>query len=182
MSGHPPASDDDAHRRFIADPEVLAALAVNVEDLGDRDVRATVIRHEHPEFDRAFEERLDQVDLGYGPINPRLHLAMHEIVATQLWDDDPPEVWQTATRLLEAGYDRHEILHMLMRTTSDQVWAAWHDHQPYDRDRHIADLHALPGPWEQERATLAAERRHDDARKTARRRARAARRRNRRPK
>ena len=31
-------------------------------------------------------------------MNPRLHLKMHEIVATQLWDDSPPEVWDTAAR------------------------------------------------------------------------------------
>ena len=114
-------------------------------------------------------------------MNPGLHLAMHEIVATQLWDDSPPEVWDTAARLLDAGYERHEILHMLGRLVSDQVWEALHDERPYDRERHVAALQALPGSWERERTTKTAIRRHDDARKRARRAARAARQRNRRP-
>ena len=182
MSSQARGSDDLDRQRFIADPEVLAALGVSVEDLADPDVRAVAIRREHPEFEPTFEEGLEEVDLGHGPINPRLHLTMHEVVAEQLWDDTPAEVWQTATRLLDEGYERHEILHMLMRTTSNQVWAAWHDERPYDRARHVAELRALPDSWERERSAQTVERRHDDARKAARRRSRAARRRNRRPK
>ena len=84
-------------------------------------------------------------------------------------------------RLLEAGDERHEILHMLGGVVSDQVWEALHDERPYDHERHVAALRALPGSWERERTTKTAAGRHDDARKQARRAARAARRRNRRP-
>jgi hypothetical protein len=181
MSSQPRDPGDVDRRRFVADPGVLAELGVSLEQLDDPDLRALVIRHEHPEFEPALVDGLDEIDLGYGPMNPRLHLSMHQIVATQLWDDSPPEVWQTAVRLLENGYERHEILHMLGRPMSDQVWAALHDKRPYDRDRHVAALQALPGTWERERSTRTAARRHDDARKQARRQARAARRRNRRP-
>ena len=103
------------------------------------------------------------------------------VVATQLWDDSPPEVWGTAVRLRDAGYDRHEILHMLARPVSEQIWGALHEERPYDHDRHVAALQALPGTWERERTARTAARRHDDARKQARRAGRAARRRNRRP-
>lgn len=58
------------------------------------------IRHEHPEFEAAPEEGLEEIDLGDGPMNSHCHLAMHEVVATQLWDNSPPEVWETAVRLL----------------------------------------------------------------------------------
>lgn len=182
MSRRPRTLGDADGQGFVADPAVLAELDLNVDALGDPDVRALLIRREHPEFERALEEGLDEVDLGHGPINPRLHLTMHEIVATQLWDEGLPEVWETAKRLLEAGYERHEILHMLMRPVSNQVWAAWHDGKAYDEDRHIAELEELPGSRESERAALSADRRDDDAHKAARRRARAARRGNRRPK
>jgi hypothetical protein len=107
---------------------------------------------------------------------------MHEIVATQLWDGDPPEVWATAARLLESGYERHEILHMLAAPVAQQVWGTLHEERPYDRALHVAALHALPGSWEQERATRTGARLHVDERKRARRAARAARRGNRRPK
>jgi len=46
---------------------------------------------------------------------------MQEVVATQLWEDSPPEAWGTARRLLKAGYERHEILHMLIRPVSEQI-------------------------------------------------------------
>lgn len=174
------ASEVD-RKRFIADPTVLSELGLGVDDLDDPDVRAVVIRNEHPEFEEAFARGWREVDLGQGPMNPRLHLTMHEIVATQLWEDSPPEVWETARRLLDAGYERHEILHMLSRPVSEQVWSAMHEERPYDLEAHVAALQALPGSWERERSAIAAEKRHEDERKRARRQAREARRRNRRP-
>jgi hypothetical protein len=181
MSRQPLGPSEIGRQEFVADADVLAALGVTIEGVADPDVRAFVIRHEHPEFEDALKAGLDEIDIGDGPMNPRLHLAMHEIVATQLWDDSPPEVWETAARLLDAGYERHEILHMLGRPVSEQIWAALHEERPYDRERHVAALRALPGSWEQERVTQTAARRHNDARKQARKNARAARRRNRRP-
>lgn len=166
---------------FVADAGALAVLGLGVEKLADPDVRSVVIHHEHPEFEEALTEGRDEIEIAGVPINPHLHLAMHEVVASQLWDDSPPEVWETAVRLLNAGYERHEILHMLGRPVSEQIWAALHDERPYDREGHVAALEALPGSWERERATRTATKRHDDARKQARRQARTARRRNRRP-
>lgn len=168
-------------QQFVGDAAALAVLGVLIEDLADPDLRALVIRHEHPELEEALEKGIDEIDIGGGPMNPRLHLAMHEIVATQLWDDSPPEVWDTAARLLDAGYERHEILHMLGRPVSDQVWSAVHDERPYDGERHVAALRALPGSWERQRAARTSAARHNDARKQARHKAREARRRNRRP-
>lgn len=177
-----PRFEEMERRRFVADPEVLAAVDMSVVDLADPDVRSVVIRHEHPEFEDALRDDLDEIDLGHGPVSPRLHLALHEVVATQLWEGDPPEVWETALRLRDAGYERHEILHMLSRPVSDQVWAASHDGQPYDRERHVAALLSLPGSWERERTARSATERHEAQRRQARKNARAARRRNRRPK
>jgi hypothetical protein len=57
-------------------------------------------------------------------VNPVLHIAMHEIVANQLWANDPPEMWETAARLLAAGYERHEVLHMLASVVSDELFEA----------------------------------------------------------
>lgn len=178
----PPADEREAaRRRFLAAPDTLAELDLTVDDLADRDIRATVIQHEHPDLADALAAGVREVDGPAGPMNPRLHMTMHEIVATQLWEDDPPEVWETAARLLDAGYERHEIFHMLAGPVTNQVWSALHDEMPYDRERHLAALRALPGSWERERTARTAARRHDDARKQARRAARAARRRNRRP-
>ena len=98
MSRQPPARGEMDRKQFVGDADVLAALGVTVEELADPDVRSVVIRHEHPEFEDAVKEHLYEIDLGDGPMNPRLHLAMHEIVATQLWDNSPPAL-ETAVRL-----------------------------------------------------------------------------------
>jgi hypothetical protein len=47
---------------------------------------------------------------------------MHEILATQLWENDPPEAWATAKRLLDAGYQRHDVLHMLGSALMGEIW------------------------------------------------------------
>jgi len=114
-------------------------------------------------------------------MNPLLHLTTHEVVATQLWDDSPPEAWDTARRLPEAGYERHEILHVLSRPVLEQVRATMHEQPPYDLAAHVAALRALPGSWERERSAITAEKWREDERKRARRQAREARRRHRRP-
>ncbi len=153
MSPQRGADREDARRRLVADPDVLGALGLTFEQLSDPDVRSVALRHEHPEFEQALKEGRREIEGVDGSMKPRLHLAMHEIVAAQLLDDSPPEVWDTAARLLDAGYERHEILHMLGRLFSDQVWEALHDKHPYDRERHVAALRALLGSWERERTT-----------------------------
>jgi Domain of unknown function (DUF1841) len=81
-------------------------------DPEDPDDRALLIRAAHPDLQATIDNREETVVCGGLDYNPRLHLAMHQIVATQIVDCDPPEVWATAQRLREHGYDRHEILHM----------------------------------------------------------------------
>ena len=42
------------------------------------------------------------------------HIERHMILADRLWRGDPPELWEAAQRLLDAGQDRHLVLHALM--------------------------------------------------------------------
>ena len=105
--------------------------------------RSVAIRADHPELDEALADGRDHVTVAGEPMNIRLHLAMHEVVAKQL-ADEPPEVYETAGRLLDAGYHRHQILHLLARPMASQIHAALTDKQPYDHARHVAALRALP--------------------------------------
>jgi Domain of unknown function (DUF1841) len=146
--------DDDTRARLalIARPEALTATGLGIEDLTDPDARSVAIRADHPELDEALADDREHVTVAGEPMNIRLHLAMHEVVAKQLADDAPPEVYETARRLLDAGYDRHEVLHMLARPMASQIHATLTDQQPYDHARHVAALRALPAAWEPERA------------------------------
>jgi hypothetical protein len=42
------------------------------------------------------------------------HLDEHERLVVRLWRGDPPQLWETAQALLDAGFERHQILHRLI--------------------------------------------------------------------
>jgi hypothetical protein len=139
-----PPLDDRARERAAAQDWDLGLL-----DPTDPDERAVPIRLAHPAFEDAIERGDDELIVDGRVMNPRLHLMIHEIVATQIIDGDPRVRFETAERLIAAGRDRHDVLHMLGSTVSDQIWSASHDRRPYDRATHIAALAALPGSWDQ---------------------------------
>lgn len=132
---------------------------VNDIDLGsldpaDPDDRRLLIEADHPMLQQAIEDGLDEIVLDGQVMNPNLHIALHEVVAERLWTDDPPETWSTAQRLSGLGYDRHEVLHMLMSAVSDEIFHAMQpDATPQDPGRTRAALAALPGSWEAQRET-----------------------------
>lgn len=178
MSG--PQADRDRRLAFAIPPIAEPGEETEWLDPTDADDRALLIATAHPELDIEAETAL--VD-GH-EINPRLHLTIHEIVATQIVDDDPPEVWATAQRLRKLGYGRHEVLHMLGAAMTPQLWDALQKQPEYDFQAHRAALAALPESWERARpggparpATRAAHAVDDKKRRKAER---AARRRNRR--
>lgn len=129
---------------------MVAMLEHTVDELADPDTRAVAIRADHPDLDRALRSGEDVIEMAGEPVNIRLHLAMHQAIAAQLADDDPPAVYLTARRLLDTGYGRHEVLHMLAGAMAEQIHAAITGGERYDRDRHIAALNALPGSWERQ--------------------------------
>jgi hypothetical protein len=83
-------AQDALDRRMFATP--YFGTRIGEEDYprlnpGDPDERRLLIEGEHPEYhaalaDPAFDGEIDGV-------NPRRHIAIHEVVANQLWEDDP---------------------------------------------------------------------------------------------
>ena len=136
-------------------------------DPADEDERRLLIEAEHPELRRALKEGRREIRVGRDIVNPVLHIAMHEIVANQLWADNPPEAWATAQRLLADGYDRHEVLHMLASVVAGEVFEGMLHEQGHDVQRVQQAFAALPGTWEQSRADLPAERHQNRAERRA---------------
>ena len=64
------------------------------------------------------------------------HIERHMVLADRLWRGDPPELWEAAQRLLDAGQDRHLVLHALMAVL---------DHTSGDEAALIAVLRELEG-------------------------------------
>ena len=125
-----------------------------------------LIEAEHPEFQRALEDDVREIHAGGTVMSPRLHIAMHEIVANQLWADEPPEVWRTAKTLTSAGYDRHEVLHMLGAVVSAEVWRVMSG-SSHDIELVRAELAALPESWEGLRDEIPLERSRNRAERRA---------------
>jgi hypothetical protein len=145
------ANDTEERCHFAAPPAhgVFDHVDLALLDPADPDERRFLIRAEHPELAGALEREGDEVEVG--EMNPRLHLTIHELIATQLWENDPPEVWQTAKRLIAAGYERHEILHMLGSALSAGIWNVLSERRPDSWDRYLHALDALPASWEAQR-------------------------------
>jgi hypothetical protein len=131
-------------RRWFAMPYVGTRIGDEDHpalDPGDPDERRLLIEGEHPEYHDAlthpaFDGEIDGV-------NPNLHVAMHEIVANQLWDGDPPEAWRAARRLLDAGMERHDILHELGGVAMTQLHGALTSREPVDPAAYSAALDTL---------------------------------------
>jgi hypothetical protein len=144
----------EAARKAFACPSGSGALDGIDLELLDRDVedqRRILIKAEHPELKKALDEGRGEVHQGREVMSPALHIAMHEIVTNQLWADDPPEMWQAAGRLTSAGYERHEVVHMLCSVVSGQVWETMVKEAPYDMQRVRLELAGLPESWEAQR-------------------------------
>lgn len=137
---------ESERRQFACPPARGRHREIELEylDPADPDERRILLEAEHPELHRALRRGDEEVVIGGERINPRLHIVMHEIVANQLWDDDPPEAWETAQRLIALGYERHEVLHMLCFAVARQVWSVMDSGEPTDPARYIAALDELP--------------------------------------
>ncbi|WP_029536239.1 DUF1841 family protein [Saccharopolyspora spinosa] len=107
----------------------------------DPDERALLIKGEHPEYHESLADPLFEGELdGH---SPRLHLTMHEVIANQLWDDDPPEVWQAARRLRDQGMNRHDILHRLAAVLTKHMYPVLAKHEQFDTEAYRRALNEL---------------------------------------
>ena len=160
---------DDERRLFAvkAPSGQFDGIELSFLDPDDEHDRTILVLAEHPELRSAIEFGRDKIHHHGRVVNPQLHLAMHQIVANQLLANEPPEMWDTAKRLINAGYERHEILHMLASVVSADVYSALHDNQSPNSERTRAALAALPGSWEHQREEIPAERHANRAERRA---------------
>ena len=119
-------------------------LDLRLLDPDDEAERALLIEALHPEFADALHGE-DDVIVGGKTVNPRLHMAMHQVVANQLLADDPPETWQTVRRLAGLGYDWHNVMHMIASLVTEDVYLALGEHRQPDPAAYAGRLRELPG-------------------------------------
>jgi hypothetical protein len=122
-------------------------------DPGDPDERRLLIEGEHPEYHAVLED--PGFDGEIDGVNPRLHIAIHEVVANQLWEDDPAEAWRAARRLHDAGVDRHDVLHQLGSVVAAHLHSALTDQRAVDHAAYRQALDALRPPSSRHHANAA---------------------------
>jgi hypothetical protein len=106
-----------------------------------------LIEAQHTEFEDALRSD-EEMTVGSEPFSPRLHVAMHQVVASQLLADNPPQTWQTVQRLAAIGYDWHNIMHMIAAVVSDDLYHAIKEHrQQFNPADYTRRLDELPGDW-----------------------------------
>jgi hypothetical protein len=115
-------------------------------DPADDDQLMFLLEALHPEYWDALD-RDEEIVVDGEPVNPRLHVALHQAVARQILAGDPPEAWQTAQRLAGLGYDWHNIMHMIAAVVSDDVYRAMKEHRQFDPGNYARRLNELPGDW-----------------------------------
>jgi hypothetical protein len=109
-------------------------------DPSDPDDRGMLIEGEHPEYHEALADPGSETVDG---TNPRLHITVHEIVAGQLWNNEPPEVWQAAKRLSATGMDRHDVLHAIGEVLVEHLQGALPESGPADPARYVEQIEQL---------------------------------------
>lgn len=145
------SEENESRRRAFACPPTISRYRgadLSLLDPADVDDRRSLIEVDHPELRRALERGQHEIRLEGHVMNPFLHIALHEVVANQIWDGEPVEVWATAERLTALGYKRHDVLHMLGSVVTAEIWEALARSQPYDHKRYVGALDALPESWE----------------------------------
>ena len=141
-----PVADDRQTWAMPAAHGNFNGLDLELLDPADEDQCMLLLEAMHPEMADALRAG-DEVAGDDGPMNPRLHISMHQIVANRLLANDPPETWPTVQRLARLGYDWHNIMHMIAAVVSDDIHAAMTDRRPFDAADHARRLHELPGDW-----------------------------------
>jgi hypothetical protein len=97
----------------------------------DEDERGFLIEAQHPELEDALRSDEELIVDGE-PFSPRLHVTLHQVVASQLLAGDPLETRQAVQRLADLGYDWHNVMHMIAAAASDDLRCMMSERQPFD--------------------------------------------------
>ncbi len=141
-----PQRDDRRSWAVPAGHGTYRGIELELLDPADEDERGLLIEALHSELEEALHSD-EEVFADGEPFSPRLHIAMHQLVANQLLADDPPEVWPAVRRLDDLGYDWHNIMHMIAALVTDDVYGAVSERRQFDRADYARRLNELPGDW-----------------------------------
>jgi hypothetical protein len=129
---------DLLERRQFAIPSVYTEIADEEVELdpADPEQRRLLVIGEHSDFQASLaEDDLDEESF--------LQIAAHTTVVDQLWDDEPPELWQAAQRLLRRGLDRTQVLDELAGVLQQRLETGEGEGLEFDIDDYCRALDEL---------------------------------------
>jgi len=106
-------------------------------DTDDEDVRHRLVR-------QRFLTENPGLDDG-SPVG-EFSLMVHQLVADQIAEDEPPEVWRTAERLLDSGLEPRLVLSNLALAANSWLVDSLRDGEDFDDARYLDELDRLPLP------------------------------------
>jgi hypothetical protein len=124
---------------------IYRGLDMEMVDPYDHNERMFLLEALHPEMEDGLERDEDMKGPDGQPINPALHVTLHQAIADQLLADEPPETWQTVQRLAALGYDWHDVMHLIMGAVTETVGKIVAEKRPFDRADYVRRLAELPG-------------------------------------
>ncbi|MDD4148940.1 MAG: DUF1841 family protein [Bacteroidales bacterium] len=77
-------------------------------------------------------------------INTKIREQIFEIINNQIKDNNPPETKATFIRLQKQGFDELQIRQMIGQCLAVELFDAMKFGKPYDNERYIKNLLALP--------------------------------------
>jgi len=88
----------------------------------------------------------DEADDGSEDGPASLRLALRQVIANQIAEEDPPEVWATAQRLMAGGHDRTTVLAQLDLALAQVMKITMQERRPFEASEYAAALDRLPLP------------------------------------
>jgi len=76
--------------------------------------------------------------------SPRLKAVFLEVVENQLKANDPPETRQTLQRLVSEGISEEDARIYIAQAVCVEVWDVLRNRKPFNRQRYVRNLKALP--------------------------------------
>lgn len=73
-----------------------------------------------------------------------LRAQILEVVENQLRDGDPPETSETLARLMKEGHTEDDAKRLIGCVVTAEIFDVLREGRPYDRDRFVTALAALP--------------------------------------
>ncbi len=125
-------------------------LAQRADQLSAEEEAGALARLDHPEFFLLWD-REDELpgEFLVAEMNPRVHVLLHQIVETQLLQNEPPAARAAVAHLLGLGVDRHAAIHLLGAGLTREIHGALTD--PERRPGYTAHLqrllHTRPGAY-----------------------------------